>query len=66
MVTTRHLCKTKTHIYGYISTQAQAGTLQPLQNAFSLLASPELNGMSLRLMIDRVRIKKYPGKGTPG
>jgi len=60
------LWKTKNHIYGFIDlrTTAEAAPSQPLLNAFDIAPDSTLSGRSLRFTIDRVRVKKYPGRGT--
>lgn len=59
------LWKTKTHVYGYIGLRsAGPATPQAVENAFDIAPDQTLNGQSLRLTIDRLRVRKYPGKGT--
>lgn len=57
--------QTRNHLYGYLPPRVagDSGTTS-LTNAFDLDTSDEtLSGTPMRLTIDRVKVKKYPGKG---
>jgi hypothetical protein len=63
--TSDRLWKAKNHIYGFFPARLSGATgAQPLSDATSIEPDGNLAGQALRITIDRVRVKKYPGRGT--
>ena len=58
------LWRTANHIYGFIALNGGPPAALPVTNAFDVAADPQLVNQPLRITLDRLRIRKYPGKGT--
>lgn len=53
--------RTANHVFGFI---AAGSGVETIQNAFSVDSDPALRGSLVKITLDRMRVMKYPGKGT--